>query len=117
MQLLNALSLTVLAFAASSQSAELPTCISQPWEVRSLTIFQAASSSDVGSYISFYFSDPNFNISQVACGTSLAYGHDSYTNSLEALGWVSCDVGEFGIAFQVTSYDLELRRATVDCGK
>ena len=85
--------------------------------MQSLTIFQAASLSDTVSSISFSFSDPNFNIGRVACGISIAYGHDAYANSLDALGWVSCDGGELGIAYQLTSYDLELRRTAVDCEK
>ena len=108
--------LTFLGLASSSTAIPVSTCTSQPWELRDLRIFEATSWSASGSFSYFLFSDPNFDINNVSCAHTLTLGPTSYENSLASVGWRACDGKDQDIEYEVTSYDLGLRRTAVDCG-
>ena len=107
------------ALSMTSLSAAIPhsTCTSQPWEVRNLTVFEAASYSASGSFMFFWFSDPNLDVKDFFCGVTMDMGASSYENSLASYGWRKCESKELDIDFEITSYDLGLRRNGMECGR
>jgi len=113
-QILSFLALLSLTFAAPLSNPS--TCISQQWNIQQLEAFTAGDTSTIGSHLSFYFTDPNFDSDRALCERSMELGQSTSSgkNSLVDFNWYYCSGS---MAFRYLGASIDLQETGVQCGK